>query len=109
MSRPCGFAGCSEPEVARGVCATHYQQWARAGRPDGGPLGSGALYEIGTHPGRFARAAGAEPTTLLSVRIPTSLLEQRIDPLRRRPDGQADLPRSHAVVEALREWAEERE
>ncbi len=32
----CSFEGCSEPHIAKGLCATHYRRWRSSGDPEGG-------------------------------------------------------------------------
>lgn len=37
LHRPlCTFEGCTEPHVAKGLCATHYRRWRSSGHPEGG-------------------------------------------------------------------------
>jgi hypothetical protein len=32
----CTFQGCREPNLAKGLCATHYRRWRSSGHPEGG-------------------------------------------------------------------------
>jgi site-specific recombinase XerD len=55
---PCQIAGCPRPSLPGGLCVTHVQRWAKAGRP---PL---SAWDPGELPGKQTLSLAALPTPL---------------------------------------------